>query len=177
MTIHFHGSPIWGDEHAPTDMLIKALYRDSGAFVSFARPEQMKKIAMFPCDIRLDNGAFSDWMKALKKGTPVDWSKRRAKFYDFVGKWFSRIEWFLIPDVIEGTEAENDEQIELVPDWLKTKAVPVWHTTNQLNVFYAFLENLNGWRLDAAAHTGTYALNGGNREWMKFLLRFISIVI
>lgn len=47
MTIHFHGSPIWGDEHAPTDMLIKALYRDSGAFVSFARPEQMKKIAMF----------------------------------------------------------------------------------------------------------------------------------
>lgn len=53
MTIHFHGSPIWGDEHAPTDMLIKALYRDGGAFVSFARPEQMKKIAMFPCDIRL----------------------------------------------------------------------------------------------------------------------------
>ena len=132
MTIHFHGSPIWGDEHAPTDMLIKALYRDGGAFVSFARPEQMKKIAMFPCDIRLDNGAFSDWMKALKKGTPVDWSKRRAKFYDFVGKWFSRIEWFLIPDVIEGTEAENDEQIELVPDWLKSKAVPVWHTDESI---------------------------------------------
>ncbi|EFL2506126.1 hypothetical protein [Escherichia coli] len=133
MTIHFHGSPIWGDEHAHTDMLIKALYRDGGAFVSFARPEQMKKIAMFPCDIRLDNGAFSDWMKALKKGTPVDWSKRRAKFYDFVGKWFSRIEWFLIPDVIEGTEAENDEQIELVPDWLKSKAVPVWHTDESID--------------------------------------------
>lgn len=49
--------------------------------------------------------------------------------------------------------------------------------TNQLNVFYAFLANLNGWRLDAAAHTGTYALNGGNREWMKFSLSFISIVI
>ncbi|MWL81075.1 hypothetical protein GQM10_28215, partial [Escherichia coli] len=113
-------------------MLIKALYRDGGAFVSFARPEQMKKIAMFPCDIRLDNGAFSDWMKALKKGTPVDWSKRRAKFYDFVGKWFSRIEWFLIPDVVEGTEAENDEQIELVPDWLKSKAVPVWHTDESI---------------------------------------------
>ena len=42
MTVHFHGGPIWGDKDSPTDMLIKALYRDGGAFISFARPEQMK---------------------------------------------------------------------------------------------------------------------------------------
>lgn len=53
--------------------------------------------------------------------------KRSEKFYDFVGKWFSRIEWFLIPDVIEGSETENDEQLELVPEWLKSKSVPVSH--------------------------------------------------
>lgn len=133
MTVHFHGSPIWGDKDAPTDMLIKALYRDGGAFISFARPEQMKKVAMFPCDIRIDNGAFSAWDKAKKKKITVDWGKRSERFYDFVGKWFSRIEWFLIPDVIEGTEEENDEQLALVPHWLASKAVPVWHSDESID--------------------------------------------
>lgn len=132
MITHFHGGPIWGDKDAPTDMLIKGLYRDGGAFVSFARPEQMKKIALIPNHIRLDNGAYSAWDKAKKKKIVVDWGKRSEKFYDFVGKWYSRIDWFLIPDVIEGDEAENDAQLALVPSWLKPKSVPVWHSDESI---------------------------------------------
>ncbi|WP_261804188.1 hypothetical protein [Serratia marcescens] len=131
--IHFHGGPIWGDTQCPTDHLIKALWRDGGAFVSFARPEQMKKVAMLPSIIRLDNGAFSDWNRARKKRQEIDWSLRRDKFYTFVGQWFTRIDWFLIPDVIEGTEVENDEQISLVPSWLRSKAVPVWHSDESIS--------------------------------------------
>ncbi|EIM34060.1 hypothetical protein PGS1_22451 [Enterobacter cloacae subsp. cloacae GS1] len=78
------------------------------------------------------NGAFSAWDKSKKKKIAVDWGRRSEKFYDFVGKWFSRIEWFLIPDVIEGSEEENDEQLELVPHWLASKAVPVWHSDESI---------------------------------------------
>ncbi|MDU7391556.1 hypothetical protein [Atlantibacter hermannii] len=85
MTVHYHGSPIWGDENAPTDMLIKALYRDGGAFISFARPEQMKKVAMFPCDIRLDNGAYSAWDQAKKKKITVDWESEVKSFMTLSG--------------------------------------------------------------------------------------------
>ncbi|MEF4794813.1 hypothetical protein U9092_20765, partial [Escherichia coli] len=51
---------------------------------------------------------------------------------EFTDKTLSRKPGAVQPDVIEGTEAENDEQIELVPDWLKSKAVPVWHTDESI---------------------------------------------
>lgn len=141
MTIHFHGGPIWAGKGGSNDELIKALYRNGGAFVSFARPGQLKKISLFPSDIRLDNGAYSDWDKARKKQKRVDWNARRNKFYDFVGQWYSRIEWFLIPDVIEGTEEENDAQLNLVPAWLKPKAVPVWHSDESIERLIRLAEN------------------------------------
>ena len=56
MTIHFHGGPIWGGEG---DELIKALYRGSGALVSFHRPDQIKRIVQLDCELILDNGALS----------------------------------------------------------------------------------------------------------------------
>ncbi len=141
MTIHFHGGPIWAGKGGSNDELIKALYRNGGAFISFARPGQLKKIALFPSDIRLDNGAYSDWNKARKNKRRVDWNARRIKFYDFVGQWYSRIEWFLVPDVIEGTEEENDAQLSLVPEWLKPKAVPVWHSDESIIRLIHLAEN------------------------------------
>lgn len=124
MTVHYHGGPIWGG-----DELIKALYRGGGALVSYARPDQIRKIAAMRCKLVLDNGAFSTWKKAPDN---IDWSAHWVGYYDFVGEWFSRIEWFIIPDVIEGTEEENDALIETVPDWLRPKAVPVWHSDESI---------------------------------------------
>lgn len=132
VTVHYHGGPIWGDKDCPTDWLIKALYRDSGALVSFARMDQLKKIVNIPCKLVLDNGAFSKWKKAKSTGKVVCWDAEWKKYYDVVGQWYSRIEWFIIPDVIEGTEEENDRLIEQVPVWLMDKAVPVWHSVESL---------------------------------------------
>lgn len=132
MSVHWHGGPIWGDNETPTDWLVKALYRNGCALVSFARPDQMKKIANLPCEIWLDNGAFSKWRKAKKTSLIVNWPVVWSQYYDFVGGWFSRISWFLIPDVIEGTEEENDKLIDQVPDWLVQKAVPVWHSDESI---------------------------------------------
>ncbi len=132
MSVHWHGGPIWGDRETPTDWLIKALYRDGCSLVSFARPEQIKKIANIPCQIWLDNGAFSRWNKAKKAQQIVDWNDVWNQYYDFVASWYSRINHFLIPDVIEGSESENDELIKRVPAWLREKSVPVWHTDESM---------------------------------------------
>lgn len=129
MTIHYHGGPIWGGEE-----LLKALYRDGGCLISYARPEQIKKISSFSCSIILDNGAFSTWRGGGRdKMSNEDWDKHWEGYYDFVGSWLSRIDWFIIPDVIEGTEEENDRLLEKVPSWLKHKSVPVWHSDESLD--------------------------------------------
>lgn len=138
MTIHYHGGPIWGG-----DEIIKACYRDGGALVSFARTEQIKKIALVKCDLVLDNGAFSTWNNAKKKDLIVDWDSHWSGYYDFVGSWISRIEWFLIPDVIGGDDGENDRLIESVPSWLAHKAVPVWHSESSIERFVSLCERFD----------------------------------
>lgn len=142
MTVHYHGGPIWGDREYPTDILIKALYRDGGALVSYARTDQLKKIVNIPCKLVLDNGAFSTWKKAKSHSEVVDWNSHWNGYYDLVGAWYSRIEWFIIPDVIEGTEMENDELITRLPSWLRDKAVPVWHSDESIERFVRLCEKI-----------------------------------
>lgn len=135
MSVHWHGGPIWGDRITPSNDLIKALYRNGCSLISFARPDQIKKIAAIDCKLVLDNGAFSTWRKASSGICQPDaewWRKHWNGYYYFVGAWFSRIEWFIIPDVIEGSEAENDNLIGQVPHWLMDKAVPVWHSDESI---------------------------------------------
>lgn len=135
MTTHYHGGPLWGGNE-----LLKALYRDSGALVSYARPDQIKKIAAIKCKLVLDNGAFSTWRSGGNDNDQQWWIRHWEGYYDFVGEWFSRIEWFIIPDVIEGSEQENDALIEQVPAWLMTKAVPVWHSDESIERFVRLCE-------------------------------------
>ena len=127
MTVHYHGGPLWGG-----DELLSALYRDTGALVSYARPQQLRKIASIPCKLVLDNGAFSTWRKSGTSKDITAWDLHWSGYYDFVGAWYSRIEWFIIPDVIEGTEQENDALLQKVPRWLLPKAVPVWHSDESI---------------------------------------------
>lgn len=129
---------MWGG-----DELLKALYRDSGALVSYARPDQIKKIAAIKCKLVLDNGAFSTWRNGGNDNYQQWWRRHWEGYYDFVGEWFSRIEWFIIPDVIEGTEQENDALIEHVPEWLMQKAVPVWHSDESIDRFVRMCERFD----------------------------------
>lgn len=135
MTTHYHGGPLWGGVE-----LLKALYRDSGALISYARPDQIRQVAEIRCKMVLDNGAFSTWRSGKASYSPAWWDAHWNGYYDFVGQWFSRIEWFIIPDVIEGSEAENDALIDKVPRWLMPKAVPVWHSDESLDRFVRLCE-------------------------------------
>lgn len=126
--MHFHGSPMWGGQEC-----FEALYKGSCALVSFARPEQLKKILKIAESVVLDNGAFSVWRKAKKTQEVVDWESHWSKYYCWVLANYALIDWFIIPDVIEGTEEENDLLLDRVPTSLKDKAVPVWHSVESLD--------------------------------------------
>lgn len=118
MTIHFHGSPIWGDK----GRIARIAHRGSGAFVSFERPDQIKLAFDVADTVCIDNGAFSKW----KSGKVQDW---REFYFNFLPDWFDnpKLRFFVIPDDITGSAEDNDKLISQLPSDLKSKAAPVWH--------------------------------------------------
>jgi hypothetical protein len=112
--IHYHGGPITPETCA------YRVWHGGHAFVSFAHPDQIKLAAAICQTFALDNGAFSFW----RKGQAVDW----PGYYGWCDQWLAHpaCDWAIIPDVIEGTEDENDA---LIGEWPfgRVRGVPVWH--------------------------------------------------
>ena len=115
--IHYHGLPI-----TPSDVA-ETVAMNSHCFVSYKNPEQLLIAAECCQSFAVDNGAFSFWIK----GEPVtDW----GGYYDFISKTmlFPNFDFAVIPDVIDGSEAENDE---LCYEWCAKfpthVGAPVWH--------------------------------------------------
>ena len=101
---HYHGLPI-----TPATAAYEAV-KQGHAFVSFAHKQQLG-VAIEVCQsFAVDNGAFSAW----KSGSPVqDWSE----FYDFALDClrYPHCDWIVIPDVIDGSEADNDALLAECP--------------------------------------------------------------
>lgn len=114
--IHYHGGPI-----TPDTCAIKA-WAGRHAFISFAHAGQIGLAAEICQSFALDNGAFTKWKQA--GGAPIDWSA----YYPFVKRWMNHpgFDFAIIPDVIDGGEADNDA---LLAEWPLGKfvGVPVWH--------------------------------------------------
>ncbi len=78
--------------------------------------------------VMLDNGAFSFW----RTGAPTDWNG----YMEWVTPWLDYpTTWAVIPDVIEGSEDDNDR---LICEWYATmkdfrQAAPVWHLHESLD--------------------------------------------
>lgn len=112
--IHYHGGPI-----TPETCALRA-WSGRHAFVSFAHPSQIELAASVCQSFALDNGAFSLW----KAGKAVNW----YGYYQWSEKWLRHpaCDWAIIPDVIGGTEDENDA---LIAEWPHgpSQGVPVWH--------------------------------------------------
>lgn len=113
--IHYHGTPCGGVSHD-----LGKFYLGRHAFISFARPDDLG-IAMECCQsFALDNGAFSMW----KRGIDVDW--------DIYIDWVASVsghpgfDWWVIPDVIDGTERDNLDLINRY-ERIVPFGVPVYH--------------------------------------------------
>lgn len=150
--IHYHGLPI-----TPATAAHKAIDAGHG-FVSYAHPDQLS-IAIKVCQsFAIDNGAFSAW----KSGNPIkDWSK----FYEWAIniKKIPSCDFAVIPDVIDGNEADNDALLKdcPFPNWF---GAPVWHLHESLER----LEQLaNTYVRVCIGSSGDYAQVGTNNWWSR----------
>lgn len=116
--IKYYGTPLTPnavfDEVMPT----------RNCLIPYPNPQNLKR-AIDTCEkVIIDNGAFTLW----RKGGNIDWNK----YYAWVNKIINKIEFYFIPDVIDGTEEENDA---LIADYFKMggiKGVPIWHVNESL---------------------------------------------
>jgi hypothetical protein len=118
--IHYHGGPI-----TPDTIAIRT-WKARHAFVSYAHAAQIALAAAYAQSFALDNGAFSLW-KAKK---PVNWEM----YYAFVGQWCKHpgFDFAVVPDVIDGSEEDNDALLEQWPFPPHQSAV-VWHVNESVD--------------------------------------------
>ena len=150
--IHYHGTPI-----TPEVVAAQILLRRH-AMVSFAHPQQIELVADVCQSFALDNGAFSTW----RSGRAItDWTS----FYEWVELWRHHpgFDWFLIPDVIDGSEEENDA---LVFDAaLPAHGVPVWHLHESLDRVERLIAY--GFQRIAIGSSGAFAQIGTSSWWRR----------
>jgi hypothetical protein len=130
--IHYHGTRI-----AVSDDQVARILKSKHAFVSYADTSQLSIVKEVCQSWALDNGAFSFW----KSGKQINFDDY-FKFIEEVSG--PSMDFFIIPDVIGGTEEENDDLISQSPYQVNgVGGVPVWHTDESLNRLNRLLESFS----------------------------------
>lgn len=118
--IHYHGGPI-----TPDTCAIK-VWSARHAFISFAATQQINLAVDICQSFALDNGAFSLW----KQGKETRWTD----YYAWVSTWRNHpgYDFAVVPDVIEGSEEENDS---LAAQWPfpRYQGAVVWHINESID--------------------------------------------
>jgi len=139
----------------PTMDMLRAM-RTRHAIVSFENQRQIEEAAEVCQSVILDNGAFSAWRKKVRYNF--------AGYESWASHWLKHpaVEWAIIPDVIDGTETENDQ---LLSEWKLPKAlsVPVFHLHEPLER----LERLTSYPRIALGSSGQYAYPGTVDWWSR----------
>jgi hypothetical protein len=150
--IHYHGLPI-----SPTTAAVKAI--EAGhAFVSFLHADQLSTAIEVSQSFAIDNGAFSAW----RSGNPiVNWQP----FYEWAARcrMLPSCDFSVIPDVIDGNEADNDA---LLAEWPLPKwfGAPVWH----MHESFSRLERLAAdWPRICLGSSGEYSTVGTPIWWRR----------
>jgi len=148
--IHYHGTPFSGGDK--NHMALAGRH----AMVSYAHASCMAIVAEVCQSFCLDNGAFSAW-KAGKKFDPEG-------FMDWAHHWVKHpgCDFAVLPDIIDGTEKENDNWLKFAPN--KHQWTPVWHLHESIER----LERLaNEWPRIALGSSGEYAEVGNTKWWHR----------
>ena len=95
--IHYHGLPL-----TPLGAMLGAM-RARHCMVSYAEPKQITTACEVCQSVALDNGAFSAW----RGGYVHDLDGYQA----WCELWLRHpsVDWCVIPDVIDGSETQNDD--------------------------------------------------------------------
>ncbi|WP_325437809.1 hypothetical protein [Pseudomonas nitroreducens] len=150
--IHYHGLPI------TPDTVAAAAIGGGHAFVSFSSPAQLGIAAQVCQSFAVDNGAFPAW----RSGKPItNWQP----FYAWAAeaKRIPSCDFAVIPDVIDGGEADNDALLAEwpLPRWF---GAPVWHMHESLER----LERLaSGYMRICIGSSGEFATVGTEQWWQR----------
>lgn len=118
--IHYHGVTL-----GPNDVAAQCL-RGGHGFVSYAQAGQLGIVAEMCQSFAIDNGAFSAW----NSGAPVtDWDPYYAWAQSV--RRLPNCDFGVIPDVIDGSEEDNDALISRY-SWDPAFFAPVWHMHERL---------------------------------------------
>lgn len=149
--IHYHGLPM-----TPTAEMLHA-FGGRHAMVSFEYPDQIDLAAEICQSIVLDCGAYSAW----KQGKAHDFSGYAA----WCGHWLKHpaVDWCIIPDVIDGDEAQNQQLVEAWPHD-RARSVPVWHYHETLT---RLLWLCSEFPRVALGSSGAYADPGSPSWWAR----------
>lgn len=161
--IHYHGTPFGGKRLASYAFMRRRFF-----LIPFLRPEDIGAVAEYSVGFCLDNSAFTAW----KQGDAIDW----REYVDFCEQWHRhpRFHFALIPDVIDGDEAENDALLTKWYKWTKRKidGVPVWHLHESLERLGRLMV---GHSRVALGSSGEYQTPGSER-WHKRMREAMSVL-
>lgn len=153
--IHYHGTPIGGSRQDCARFLV-----GRHALIPFSRQDDLGTVLENCQSFILDNSAFTHWKKGYGRvdfDAYFEWAKSLFRHPGF--------DWCLIPDVIDGTEVENQTWAQL---WArigsKVKGVPVWH----MHESFEYLEwMVNNWEIVAIGSSGQWATPGTTSWWKR----------
>ena len=157
--IVYHGTPFGGDRAGVTRFL-----NGRHALIPFPRKEDCATAFAVCQTVVFDNGAFSAW----KQGQPVaDWSG----YYEWCEEWHRHPAfcWAIIPDVIDGSEDDNDALLDEWPGHID--GVPVWH----LHESFERLDRLCQWPRLCIGSSGEYSQPGAKR-WMARMRDAMEVI-
>lgn len=141
--IHYHGTPI-----TPIARLHEMAGRNF--CVSYAAPNDLTRCHQIGQSVMLDNGAFTFWRRGVE--TSPEWWGKYAEWVtpclDYPTTWAT------VPDVIDGTEEENDLLIFKWPKHLFKQSAPVWHMHESLDRLKYLC---SAWDCVCIGSSGTYS--------------------
>jgi len=148
--IHYHGTPCSGPREEA-----HAFLAGRHALVSYSARDDIKTVAAFCQSFVFDNGAFSAWRRGYDLDIPgyLSWCEEWHRHPGF--------DWALIPDVIDGDEAANDQLVESWPKHIR--GVPVWHLHESIGRLEWLAKE---WPIVALGSSGHWK-TPGTREWWK----------
>ena len=149
----YHGTPIGGSRQDVARFL-----KSRHALVPFARQDDLGIVADVCQSFIFDNSAFTYW----KQGGEMD----IERYVRWCEEWqyHPGFDWALIPDVIDGTENDNDALVRDWPTRLRSKGVPVYHLHESLERLARLLAE---WPAVALGSSGEFSYPNSASWWER----------
>jgi hypothetical protein len=158
--IKYHGTPVGGSKLDAIKFL-----KGRHALISFAYPGQTAEVLECCESFCLDNGAFTIWKAS---GGRID-VPAYEKFVNELATHPS-FDFCLIPDVIMGSDEENDK---LIAEWeSEFPSIPVYHLGEPIDRFFRLASKFSK---VAFGSTSLWPRNG-SKEWWVYMADFMDTV-